>query len=214
MKFFLILSLLIGLTMTIRVRQQFNASMGNATNRTMDNATDRNMSGIQEFIPKFFFVNELGRPGREYIAFKNVEGYFLGCDNKTHNLTVEKMNITLNELWVPVLLKKEKKIALRNYFGGYLTFNNTMFDCKSRRVEKISMFEVEKNIDPQRFQLANVTDKLEILALKIKDQYLGMENRRVLPVRELNKSAILFAPFKKQDVKNITEEYYFEPLEM
>lgn len=200
MKILLIISLVIGFAMSISIRQQPNMSMANATNLTAHNTSDRNISALKELIPKFFFVNKLGRPGTEFIAFKNIDGYFLGCDNKTHNLNIENKNITLNELWVPEYIEKEKKVALRNYFGGYLNFKDSKFNCQSKALEMSNMFDVEKIIDPKKYQLTNVTDSNELLALRIKPNiYLGVENRMVLPINNLNKSAIFFAPFKKED---------------
>ena len=215
MKYFVILCLLIGFTMSTRLltearlRQAANAT-ANVTNATAGDS-------INEMISKVFsvfFIDMNGKPGVDYIALKSADGLFIGCNNKTFNLSLVNKSPMLDDLWIPVMSKKDNKIALRNYWGGYLGLNNSQFDCRSRKIEEINKFTVDRNIDFQKLQLTDIKDKEEVLALKIKDQYLGAMKDKVMPMKELNKTSVFIAPNRKADIKDIKGKYYFETIDM
>jgi hypothetical protein len=216
MKYFVVLCLLIGFTMSTRLLTE--ARLRQAANITANATTaTANVTGgdkIHEMISKVFFIDLAGKPGVDYIALKSADGLFLGCNNKTFNLSLMNKSPMLDDLWIPVLSKSDNKIALRNYWGGYLGLNNSQFDCRSRKIDEINKFTVDKNIDLQKLQLTDVKDKEEVLVLKIKDQFLGAMKDKVMPMKELNKTSVFMAPNKKADIKDIKGRYYFETIDM
>jgi hypothetical protein len=224
MKIFIIFAMLLGISLGTRLHagiRQANLSTSNTTaNATTSemNATSPSVGAvhtgsnmtlnISEFISPLFFVDMNGKDGKDFIALKNNEGFFLNC--KDNKLVIDQNSISKDSLWIPVISQVDKKISLRNFNGGYLNFKDNKFDCELRIIADTMKFVVDHNIDLNALKLNDVTDKSELIALKIGDVYLGVNNKVVSPVKQLNKDSVFIAPIKKSESKVTKDKLYFE----
>lgn len=224
MKIFIVLALLIGISLGTRLHagvRQANLSAGNATassNTTEMNATNPSVGAshlgsnmtvnITEFISPLFFVDIAGKDGKDFIALKTSDGFFLNC--KDNKLVVDQNNISRDSLWIPVISQVDKKISLRSFNGGYLNFKDNKFDCEQRVIADTMKFVVDHNLDLNTLKINDVTDKMELIALKIGDNYLGVTNKVLSPVKQLNKESVFIAPIKKSESKGMKDKLYFE----
>ncbi len=220
MKKVIVLGLLLfltGLSLNIRLNSESRAFISpniSGGNETMAPPSSSNQTYnhtrffIYDYISPLFFTNLDGTPGRDYIALKSADGFFLGCDING-NLNLKLQNLTRDNLFVPVVDGPAEKINLRSWYGGYLGFNQSNFNCLLRKIDNSTEFTIDRNLKLDNLGL-NVTDFNETLTFKFDNGYLGFWNNSLLPLPELNKSAVWLAPFKMNMVENFTGPFYFE----
>jgi hypothetical protein len=214
MRNLLILSLLIGCAFTSKLLSR-NLQAANATNATTSNVTvgSADMSKNASLIPQVFYVDINGKPGHDFIALKSNDGLYLKCD-KDGVLSLADKNVTKDDLFVPVKLD-DKHIALRHYLGGYVGYNNTKFNCISRKLDEIHRLELVRDFDLSKLNLNNVSDKDMVLLFKVKDGYLGSKDKKIALVKDMSKDVAWIAPFKKDEIKNVPEgKNYIENIMM
>ena len=149
---------------------------------------------ISAYISNAFLVDATGKPGKDFLAMKTVDGYYLGCD-QFGNLTLKHKNITNDELFIPEISEIDKKIFIKSFYGGYIGYTGNKFNCMSKDKKDVNKFTVDKNIDIKKLKL-NVTDKNQVLALIINKTYLGNQKNIVAPIKTLTINAVLLAPHK------------------
>ena len=214
MKLYILFFILLGFTCSARLFSEMRVLAGpnvtNATNYTSFNLSDENemLFVITNYFPELFFTNKNGNVGHTYVSFKTKSGQFIGCD-QLGNLTLADNEITHKNLFIVVFNNFSGRFALRSWFGGYLGYDNT-FKCLERKVGNKTDFMIETDDNVKKLNLG-IKNYNETIAFKFNNGYFGVENNTAVLLPSLKANAILYSPFKGEQLKNSTlKDYYFE----
>ncbi len=148
---------------------------------------------VFRIIPPNYWVDILGKPGRDFIILKNKKNEFLSC-NETGDVTLSK-EFTLTSLWSPRAIGKnnENIVSLQNFFGGYMTVNflSGSVNCFPRKPNGNSIFKV----------VFYSSENLDLYLMLMNEGFITFKDNKIYTKNKLKKdfSQFFFG------VRNITE---------
>lgn len=239
MKSFILIALLIGSSITSRLRMtdstntattpslSSNAAEAGATPTAgatsgagatsatgMSNTGGNNASGTNgstnELFPLTFWTDFNGKPGTDFIALKTINGEFVRCNDG--KVEVTKGSFNPEALWMVVEDTAEANfISLRSYFGGYLNYANGSFDCQPRVLEHTAIFELTRDFG--NLQLGNNINQKYAIALRYDNGYIGYHNQQLTIEKTLSENDIFIGLFKPTEISALSNErLYIERL--
>ena len=184
----------------------FTACTGNRLKARTLQVDSASFEKLQLMIPKLYWVDQSGRAGDKYVAFRSRNNTYLSCNQQGEVLLENHLNRT--ELWTPEILD-DKKVALKHINGKYLGLKNETFRCDLMK-DNASHIKFELNPDfsrrmanftesPSNLTSTNITssgpmDKNQTIAFHLDNGYLGLLNRSLVIVPELNLDSVFMPP--------------------
>ena len=154
-------------------------------------------ANVTELLPQTFWVDEQGKPGRDFVVFRDLKEMFMIC-NPDGKLLLEAKNMTRNSLFNVIEFDNDH-IGLRSINGGYLTYKDKAFMCNEKKLdEKTGKLEIIRKID-----LPNIPKDYSTLAFKIENGYYGFENNTAILFKDINPSSVLLSPLKAEEVLSL-----------
>jgi hypothetical protein len=138
-----------------------------------------------DFIPKHFWVDIKSNWGRNFVAFKALNGRYLACncDGKLTSTSAVQDRVNFSQMWIPERLENSV-IALRSYYGGYMSiYDNGRVDCSARVLGHAQKFEAASTGGANNEMVHG--EDLKYLTLKgNKNMYLGVDKSNIVKALE------------------------------